>query len=88
MEPFKIKSIEHIHITSKQERLNIIKNCNYNLFNIPSDMVMIDLLTDSGTGAMSDIQWGAIMTGDESYANSTSFVNLEKSVETIFKYNY
>ena len=89
MEPFKIKSIEHIKITTKEERINAIKEAYYNLFNLPSKMVMIDLLTDSGTGAMSDVQWAAIMTGDESYANSTSFENLSKVINNIFAfYNY
>jgi len=88
MEPFKIKSIEHIKITTKEERISALQKANYNLFNISSDLVMIDLLTDSGTGAMSDIQWSAIMTGDESYANSKSFENLTKVVNDIFNYKY
>jgi len=88
MEPFKIKSVEHIRITTREERIDALKNGNYNLFNLPSDMVMIDLLTDSGTGAMSDEQWAAIMTGDESYANSRSFENLSKVVNEIFNYNH
>lgn len=89
IEPFRIKSIEHIKITTKEERKNAIKTAHYNLFNLPSEMVMIDLLTDSGTGAMSDEQWAAIMTGDESYSNSKSFENLSKAVNEIFTfYNY
>ena len=88
MEPFKIKSVEHIRITTREERIDALKNGNYNLFNLPSDMVMIDLLTDSGTGSMSDKQWAAIMTGDESYANSRSFENLSKVVNEIFNYNF
>ena len=88
-EPFKIKSVEHINITTKDERINAIKEANYNLFNLPSKMVMIDLLTDSGTGAMSDVQWAAIMIGDESYANSRSFEYLSKTINNIFAfYNY
>ncbi len=88
MEPFKIKSVEHIRITTKEERIEAIRKAEYNLFNIPSELVMIDLLTDSGTGAMSDEQWSAIMTGDESYANSRSFGKLKRVVEDIFNYNY
>ena len=88
MEPFKIKSVEHIRITTREERECALKKANNNLFNLPSDMVMIDLLTDSGTGAMSDEQWAAIMTGDESYANSRSFENLSKVVKDIFNYDY
>ena len=88
MEPFKIKSVEHIKITTKEERINALQKANYNLFNIPSKLVMIDLLTDSGTGAMSNEQWSAIMTGDESYANSKSFENLSKVVNDIFNYKY
>ena len=88
MEPFKIKSVEHIKITTKEERISALKKARYNLFNLPSDLVMIDLLTDSGTGAMSDKQWSAIMTGDESYANSKSFENLSKVVSDIFDYKY
>ena len=86
MEPFKIKVIEHIHITTKEERLKILEDAGKNLFNISSELVMVDLLTDSGTGAMSDEQWGSIMVGDESYANSKSFNNLTKVVNDIFSY--
>ena len=88
MEPFKIKVIEHIHITTKEERLKILEDAGKNLFNISSELVMVDLLTDSGTGAMSDEQWSVLMTGDESYANSKSYCNLSKVVTEIFNYNY
>ena len=88
MEPFKIKMIEHIQITTKKERIKTLQNSKYNLFNIPSNLVMIDLLTDSGTGAMSDEQWSAIMTGDESYANSKSFENLKKIIHELFNYKF
>ena len=87
MEPFKIKMIEHIKITTKKERIKTLQNCKYNLFNIPSNLVMIHLLTDSCTGAMSDEQWSAIMTGDESYANSKSFENLKKVIHELFGKN-
>ena len=87
-EPFKIKMVEEIRLSSKEERAEWIKEAHYNLFNLDSDKVFIDLLTDSGTGAMSDQQWSAIMTGDESYAGSRSFKELQKSVERITGFPY
>jgi tryptophanase len=82
-EPFKIKSIESIPITTKEERLNYIKEANYNPFSLKSDYITIDLLTDSGTTAMSSKQWAAIMDGDESYAGSRNWFEFESIVKEI-----
>ena len=82
-EPYKIKMVETIKRSTKEQRLKWIKQANYNLFNLASDKVFIDLLTDSGTGAMSDKQWAEMMIGDESYAGSTSFKKLKKTVKKI-----
>jgi len=83
-EPYKIKMVESIHRSTPEERTQWIKDANYNLFNISSSQVYIDLLTDSGTGAMSDMQWAAIMSGDESYAGSRSFTELKNAAADIF----
>ena len=87
-EPYKIKMVESIKRSTLKERQKWIKKAYYNLFNLSSDKVFIDLLTDSGTGAMSDKQWSAMMSGDESYAGSTSFLELKKVVKKITGYNY
>lgn len=87
-EPFKIKMVEPIKILTTEERLGKIKAANYNLFGLDSDDVYIDLLTDSGTGAMSSDQWAGIMRGDESYSGSRSFKNLVASAQDIFGYKY
>lgn len=87
-EPFRIKMVENIHQSTKEERKEWLKNANYNLFNLKSNQVYIDLLTDSGTGSMSDEQWSALMKGDESYAGSRSFQDLHKTVEAITGFRY
>jgi tryptophanase len=81
IEPFKIKSVEPLGITTREERQHILASAHYNLFNIRAEKVLIDLLTDSGTGAMSAAQWGGIMTGDESYAGARSYYNFESAVK-------
>ena len=87
-EPFKIKMVEPIYKSSREQREQWIKEASFNLFNLRSEQVIIDLLTDSGTGAMSDRQWSAMMTGDESYAGSSSFYNLKNAVTEITGFKY
>jgi len=87
-EPYRIKMVEPIFQSTIEQRKEWIKAADYNLFNLKSDQVYIDLLTDSGTGAMSDRQWSEIMLGDESYAGSRSFLKLDKAVKDITGYNY
>ncbi len=83
IEPFKIKSVEPIRFTTKEEREKILESAGYNTFLIHADDVLIDLLTDSGTSAMSSDQWAGIMRGDESYAGAKSFYNFESAVKKI-----
>ncbi len=87
-EPYKIKMVENIKKSTVEQRKKWIKEAHYNLFNLSSDKVYIDLLTDSGTGAMSDKQWGALMEGDESYAGSQSFLKLKDTVNKITGFEY
>jgi tyrosine phenol-lyase len=83
IEPFKIKTVEPIRFTTEAERKQVLVEAGYNLFNVHSDDVLIDLLTDSGTAAMSAKQWAGIMEGDEAYAGSKSFYRFEKSAREI-----
>jgi tryptophanase len=87
-EPYKIKMIEHLKRSTQEQRLKWIQEADYNLFNLSSDKVFIDVLTDSGTGAMSDKQWAEMMIGDESYAGSSSFLKLKETVKKITGFNY
>jgi tyrosine phenol-lyase len=88
IEPFKIKSVEPIHFTTVEERTAILHKAGYNPFMINAEDVLIDLLTDSGTAAMSAKQWAGIMDGDESYAGARSFFRFEKAVKDITGFKY
>ncbi len=87
-ENYRIKMVEPIYRSTREEREAWIRQADYNLFNLRSNQVYIDLLTDSGTGAMSDRQWAAVMMGDESYAGSSSFFNLKDRVKQLFGFDY
>ncbi len=88
IEPFKIKSVEPIRFTTESERIEILKRAYYNMFLIHSDDVLIDLLTDSGTAAMSARQWAGMMEGDESYAGARSFYRFEAAVKGLTGFEY
>lgn len=87
-ESFKIKMVEPIYKSTKEERLAWIKEAKYNLFNLRSNQVFVDLLTDSGTGAMSDKQWSEMMLGDESYAGASSYYKLKSAIKDILDFDY
>jgi len=87
-EPFKIKSVESIQLLPREQRLKALIDAGYNVFNLPSEAVFVDLLTDSGTSAMSDRQWAVLMHGDEAYAGSASFRRLKEAVEDIYGFPY
>ena len=87
-EPFKIKMVENIYRSTIEQREHWIKEASYNLFNLKSEQVFIDLLTDSGTGAMSDKQWSSMMVGDESYAGASSYYKLKDAIKNITGFDY
>ena len=87
-ESFRIKMVETIRKSTREEREQWIKEAKYNLFNLKSDQVFIDLLTDSGTGAMSDKQWAELMLGDESYAGARSYYKMKNAIKEILGFDY
>ena len=84
VEPFRIKVVEAVHLPKRGERERLLRAAGYNVFGIPAEKIFIDLLTDSGTSAMSDRQWAGIMVGDESYAGARSFYRFEMAVRGVF----
>lgn len=88
IEPFRIKSVEMLRLTTRREREELIKKAHYNLFYLKSDDVLIDLLTDSGTTAMSNRQWAGVMVGDESYAGSPSYFRFKKAVRNLMPFRH
>ncbi|MFO0551949.1 MAG: tryptophanase [Polyangiaceae bacterium] len=88
IEPFRIKSVEPVRLTTREEREHKLREAGYNLFAIHSDDVIIDLLTDSGTGAMSAEQWASMQRGDESYAGSPSFYRFDAAVKELFPFKH
>ncbi|MDD3743614.1 MAG: tryptophanase [Lentimicrobiaceae bacterium] len=87
-ESYKIKMVETIHRSTREEREQWIKEANYNLFKLKSSQVFIDLLTDSGTGAMSDRQWSEMMIGDESYAGASSYFKMKDTIRELLGFEY
>src|SRR5208283_1069261 len=88
IEPFRIKAVEPIRMTNEPQRREIIRRAHFNLFTVHSQDVIIDLLTDSGTSAMSSEQWAAVMRGDESYAGSPSFYRFEAAVRELMPFRH
>jgi tryptophanase len=88
IEPFKIKVVEPIRQTTRAEREEILQQASYNLFAVRAKDIYVDLMTDSGTAAMSDSQWAGVMMGDESYAGCRNFFNLEEAVQSITGFKY
>src|SRR3974390_2096518 len=87
-EPWKVKVVEPLKLTSRPERKRAIRDAGYNTFLLRSEDVYIDLLTDSGTSAMSDWQWAGMMLGDEAYAGSKNFYHLEEAIQNYYGYRF
>jgi len=87
-EPYKIKMVEQIYRSTQEEREQWIKDADYNLFNLKSNQVYVDLLTDSGTGSMSDKQWSEMMLGDESYAGASSYYKMKAAIKNILGFDF
>ncbi len=87
-EPYKMKMVELLKMTTKPQRIKVLKEAGYNTFLLNSEDVYIDLLTDSGTNSMSDRQWSAFMTGDEAYAGSKSYFLMESAIQQYYGYKY
>jgi tyrosine phenol-lyase len=88
IEPFKIKMVESIKMTTREQREEILSNADYNVFQVDAENVLIDLMTDSGTSAMSDLQWSAMMQGDESYAGAKSYYRFAEKVSELTNYKH
>jgi len=88
IEPFRIKSVEPLRMTTREERERLIEAVHWNLFSLRAQDVLLDLLTDSGTGAMSSEQWAAVMRADESYAGAVSFQRFERAVRDLFGFEH
>jgi tryptophanase len=88
IEPFRIHSVEPVAVTTREEREEELLRAGYNLFNVPGPRVLIDLLTDSGTGAMSSEQWAGLQRGDESYAGSASWFRFRDAVRELFPFEH
>jgi len=88
IEPFKIKMVEPITLNNEKQRVEFLKNAYYNPFYLKSNQIIIDLLTDSGTSAMSSQQWSAMLQGDESYAGADSWQKMESAIKNLTGYKY